>query len=221
MIDVSSSCTIGGEEADYSTPSQQDICLCTQNGQLTERSQKDLKTALDRMGTGGLIGTLLKLLGQTLDGLSTLLFGNANTEVRFGSCAYPIFSALTLSPFAQLLRRRATCDYPANSIPVCGGTCTFACATGYKRCGNQCIANDRACVSNIPAPLRRRKTICEGTKVSCPVFGRGKTSFECVDIANRLESCGGCISAGQGRDCSEIHGADQVSVSRSYTHAEL
>ncbi|KAH8079682.1 hypothetical protein HD553DRAFT_130033 [Filobasidium floriforme] len=53
--------------------------------------------------------------------------------------------------------------------------------------------------------------MCEGTKVSCPVFGRGKTTFECVDIANRLESCGGCISAGQGRDCSEIEGADQVS----------
>lgn len=36
------------------------------------------------MGTGGLIGSLLRLLGQTLDGLSTLLFGNANTEVNLG-----------------------------------------------------------------------------------------------------------------------------------------
>ncbi|KAG7562525.1 hypothetical protein FFLO_01999 [Filobasidium floriforme] len=65
--------------------SDKDICLCTQNGQLTQRSQQDLRTALDRMGTGGLIGSLLRLLGQTLDGLSTLLFGNANTEVNSGS----------------------------------------------------------------------------------------------------------------------------------------
>jgi hypothetical protein len=63
--------------------------------------------------------------------------------------------------------------------------------------------------------------MCEGTKVSCPVFGRGKTTFECVDIANRLESCGGCISAGQGRDCSEIEGADQVSVSYTISDTQL
>ncbi|KAH9485364.1 Protein priA [Psilocybe cubensis] len=78
----------------------------------------------------------------------------------------------------------------------------------------------------IHAPLCRRT----GQK-ACPVYGfnwrGGKhhsfTSYECVDIENDLESCGGCVqqsndgeaSADGGRDCSAIPNVSTVRCHKS------
>ncbi|KAJ7045805.1 hypothetical protein C8F04DRAFT_989129 [Mycena alexandri] len=44
----------------------------------------------------------------------------------------------------------------------------------------------------------------------------GSGTFECVDIQNSLESCGGCVggSPSTGEDCSAIPGADAVSCTQ-------
>lgn len=46
---------------------------------------------------------------------------------------------------------------------------------------------------------------------ACPLYSQGKTltGYDCVDVENDLESCGGCVTHGQtsndgGQDCSDI-----------------
>ena len=46
----------------------------------------------------------------------------------------------------------------------------------------------------------------------------GSAGFECVDVRNKLDSCGGCVVLGDevqtnGRDCSAIEHADAVRCS--------
>ncbi|KAF8886719.1 hypothetical protein BD779DRAFT_1470986 [Infundibulicybe gibba] len=60
----------------------------------------------------------------------------------------------------------------------------------------------------------------KSTQKNCPVYknSKGTTGYECVDVANDLESCGGCVgfsrdgrkSEDGGRDCSAIPGVDTV-----------
>jgi len=38
----------------------------------------------------------------------------------------------------------------------------------------------------------------------------GEWSYECIDFASELESCGGCASAGEGQDCTTIENAISV-----------
>jgi hypothetical protein len=48
----------------------------------------------------------------------------------------------------------------------------------------------------------------------CPIYG--SEQFECIDIQNSLESCGGCVDVGadsDGQDCSAIRNADDVRCS--------
>ena len=70
----------------------------------------------------------------------------------------------------------------------------------------------------------RRDTCLPGHK-NCPIYGlspRGRgylKGYECVDVRNDLESCGGCVAndspfgertADGGRDCSAIPNVDSV-----------
>ena len=75
----------------------------------------------------------------------------------------------------------------------------------------------------VPMPLRKR--LCPAGHKSCPVFtGLGSSArlkgYECVDITNELERCGGCgggeVPDGQpgadgGRDCGAIPNVGAVS----------
>ena len=70
--------------------------------------------------------------------------------------------------------------------------------------------------------------MCPSAMKSCPLYGstsgRGfLKGYECIDIQNDLESCGGCAlnespfgqpSADGGRDCSAIPFADDVRCRR-------
>lgn len=52
---------------------------------------------------------------------------------------------------------------------------------------------------------------CPANLHSCPVTGLdGETSYECIDFATELESCGGCASVGEGLDCTAIPNVDSV-----------
>ncbi|TBU46257.1 hypothetical protein BD309DRAFT_858489 [Dichomitus squalens] len=81
--------------------------------------------------------------------------------------------------------------------------------------------------THAPAARRRsvRRDVCPRGTRSCPLYGAASggrgflRGYECVDVQNALESCGGCAlnespfgepSADGGRDCSAIPFADDV-----------
>jgi hypothetical protein len=57
-------------------------------------------------------------------------------------------------------------------------------------------------------------SLCPADLVACPIAGTQEDSYECLDPQNELESCGGCASIGEGRDCTAIAGAWHVSCDR-------
>jgi hypothetical protein len=62
-----------------------------------------------------------------------------------------------------------------------------------------------------PAQKRRRTLSCPGTQIACAINPLAKhITFECLDVARTLDSCGGCLSEGLGADCTQIDGADEV-----------
>lgn len=115
----------------------------------------------------------------------------------------------------QLLEN--TCDYPANSLAICGDACEFICLAGFLRCGDLCLDVD-VCPSDAPAPPTRRRSI--RNDLDCPV---GKSAcgipdlvgkFECLDTRFDVESCGGCtfpLPGGQkGVDCTALPNVGDV-----------
>jgi hypothetical protein len=54
-------------------------------------------------------------------------------------------------------------------------------------------------------------SLCPKNLEACPIKGSLLPgSYECLDTANELESCGGCASIGKGQDCTTIEGAWNV-----------
>ncbi|GAA5885483.1 hypothetical protein JCM6882_009639 [Rhodosporidiobolus microsporus] len=67
-----------------------------------------------------------------------------------------------------------------------------------------------------PSPKAKRETtaerrdmLCPGAQVACPLVG-GRLGYECIDVENNIEQCGGCAVQG-GVDCSTLDGVDSVS----------
>lgn len=64
------------------------------------------------------------------------------------------------------------------------------------------------------APEKRSSDIllCPMGLSACPITSTSgpTTDFECLDVTNELESCGGCASIGRGQDCTAIEGAWNV-----------
>lgn len=183
------------------------ICLCTELGVLTPQSVADLRAALNvqAAASGSVTSLVLRTLGVTVDALVETLKPILNTLVG---------------------GQPATCDYPDNSTPVCGGACTFTCDDGYYLCGGQCIANTRTCISDVPGPLRKRSRIptCPNGWSACVVEGSSLAapSFECVNTKADIDSCGGCMHGSirqsglidfkkRGEDCTAIPGANDIS----------
>lgn len=42
---------------------------------------------------------------------------------------------------------------------------------------------------------------------ACPIPGAAADAYECLDVTNELQSCGGCATLGTGQDCTQIPGA--------------
>jgi hypothetical protein len=51
--------------------------------------------------------------------------------------------------------------------------------------------------------------LCPKELAACPIDGvaSGSSDYECLDIRSDLQSCGGCASMGEGKDCTLIPGA--------------
>ncbi|KAJ9094229.1 hypothetical protein QFC21_006055 [Naganishia friedmannii] len=173
--------------------------------------------------------------GSTIDTVATLVGGLANL---LGLARTSGQNGVNDTP--------ATCAYPANSSPVCPGTagastlpgttCAFTCDANYSACGSSyCISSTQRCVSGIPARRSLTPGTLSGSLISgdalCPTglsacyladfasLSKGSpVSWECVNPATNIESCGGCLLpvAGlgqtvQGQDCTAIEGVDGVS----------
>ncbi|ESK88887.1 pria protein [Moniliophthora roreri MCA 2997] len=59
--------------------------------------------------------------------------------------------------------------------------------------------------------LRTQKVpLCPKGLQACPIPGASHKDYECLNLMDELESCGGCASTGEGRDCTTIKGAWNV-----------
>lgn len=57
----------------------------------------------------------------------------------------------------------------------------------------------------------RLSPMCPTGLDACPITGSLVSGeYECLDVSAELESCGGCVSLGQGQDCTTIEGAWNV-----------
>ncbi|KAI0671092.1 hypothetical protein C8Q78DRAFT_1079033 [Trametes maxima] len=102
-----------------------------------------------------------------------------------------------------------------------GATSASQCANkpggGLNTCamsGDTCPNTGGSFPSGAPRQYVRRAECPRGHQ-SCPVYGTRMgvgylKEFECVDVRNDLESCGGCASTGAGKDCSAIPHVDSV-----------
>lgn len=52
----------------------------------------------------------------------------------------------------------------------------------------------------------RNGTLCPGSMAACPIEGSAGL-FECLETSSDLQSCGGCIALGHGKDCTTLPGA--------------
>lgn len=59
----------------------------------------------------------------------------------------------------------------------------------------------------------RSSPLCPTGLDACPISGL-TSDYECLDTSSELESCGGCVSAGAGQDCTTIKGAWNVGCER-------
>ncbi|KAG8936453.1 hypothetical protein FRC02_001871 [Tulasnella sp. 418] len=112
-------------------------------------------------------------------------------------------------------------DYPKFGGPI-GSTSKNSCTVSGANLVPATCKQDRG--SEVCPPTsgggtnhpRRRylKPKCAKGFKRCAVL-HGRVAYECIDVANDLESCGGCIdftnSPTSGRDCTSIEGVDAVS----------
>ncbi|GAA5944631.1 hypothetical protein JCM1841_002523 [Sporobolomyces salmonicolor] len=84
----------------------------------------------------------------------------------------------------------------------------------------------------------KAKALCPGVyEVACPILGSnsyaqavahhfssptefsgimaGAGGYECIDVTQALDSCGGCASTGEGQDCTKIRGAAGIGCEAS------
>lgn len=110
------------------------------------------------------------------------------------------------------------CKFPLHSKPHCtkADPCYFdcdngrvvengqcVCSLGFRNCNDRCIPQSQLCGSAMPHPFKREvtgleeaKNICR-SKTVCGIPGessKSNTAYDCVDIMNDEESCGGCLA---------------------------
>lgn len=114
------------------------------------------------------------------------------------------------------------CLSPLNGSVQCSNSqCKITCNTGY-------LANALSCILQGSAKARTKKRspavlgLCPLGETACPIsgsssfrafsmssnqqldFAKAAGGFECLDTQSSLESCGGCASTGEGKDCTTI-----------------
>ncbi|GAA6020158.1 hypothetical protein JCM11491_005548 [Sporobolomyces phaffii] len=85
--------------------------------------------------------------------------------------------------------------------------------------------------------IKKPRTFCPPGELACPISGSttyqdalkqhlegnvtvqgimaGDGGYECINVHEALDSCGGCASTGEGKDCTKIRGASGVGCAES------
>jgi len=138
--------------------------------------------------------------------------------INVGDCATISATILTPPSVSRLVYAATTRSSP--------GTCRMAVISLYYACcSHHYVAPSPPVSSPLPRRSLIRKPQCKPRQKICPVFGsytRGGpltvSGYDCVDVHNDLESCGGCVDESRdgrrsedgGRDCSAIPHIDAV-----------
>ncbi|KAH9974982.1 hypothetical protein BGW80DRAFT_1559459 [Lactifluus volemus] len=126
-----------------------------------------------------------------------------------------------------IIKAYEKCSYPANTISSCtggaGARCGFECTNGFtpSHPTTRRRAFARSHRSSVMANKKKRwvgSGVCAemGPEwAACGVFGGRAHAWECINIANNLESCGGCAMpltpfTPIGQDCSSLPGVADV-----------
>ncbi|KAJ6576082.1 hypothetical protein DFH09DRAFT_372063 [Mycena vulgaris] len=122
---------------------------------------------------------------------------------------------------------KQTCYHPENSSPNCSrkNLCGYTCDKGYVDCNGKCKTT--CSTGSISNPSKRDNAYwghrvqksCQAGWTACGVLGGGPRDWECLNIANDLESCGGCptgtvsslTGVASGADCTAIANVADVS----------
>ncbi|KWU41562.1 hypothetical protein RHOSPDRAFT_36873 [Rhodotorula sp. JG-1b] len=153
---------------------------------------------------------------------------------EWASCALPIrqYELQPLNDQYNQLCVSNFCSRGANGVNQCrefvtqeGGDCTFdperACANGLVPTYNQ-ETHQFTCEKPPPPPSppppsypshrvrvrarRKHDSRCPPSYTACPLGD----SYECIDILNNLEQCGGCNADDGGVDCTTLRGVAGV-----------
>lgn len=114
-----------------------------------------------------------------------------------------------------------------HAVPTHSNPPTPTCPSGYKwyTSSQNCLPTTTTTPPSTPPKpsgytyykkreLSASDSQCPASLEACPV-GLTAGDYECVDIARDLESCGGCVSQGKGRDCTAIKGVFHVGCENS------
>ncbi|GAA5976144.1 hypothetical protein JCM10908_005397 [Rhodotorula pacifica] len=117
---------------------------------------------------------------------------------------------------------------PSGATGACqAGKCvTLTCPLGYLLSNGKCVLGASGRARAKRDTVSKPKTLCPVGEQACPIAGstlfEGAASqhfksgeeltglmarhggYECLDTTQSLESCGGCASTGEGRDCTSI-----------------
>jgi len=137
--------------------------------------------------------------------------------------------------------KKAVCIYPPHSTPTCAhGNCGFNCTDGFTpspqakpttcECQSPNVVCNGTCVDPSSCPsdtagTRKRSWFGSGSCedmgpgwATCPAVVGGPSSWECINTASDLESCGGCLSllpftpyhSSSGTNCKSLPGVADV-----------
>lgn len=125
---------------------------------------------------------------------------------------------------------------PSGATGACiKSVCTLqTCPTSYVLKSGVCVKSTASQAARLAKKDKviESRSLCPAKETACPIRGSttydaavshhfstqdefsgvmlGQGGYECLDVSSSLESCGGCASTGEGRDCSAIRGAAGV-----------
>ncbi|ORY90684.1 hypothetical protein BCR35DRAFT_349630 [Leucosporidium creatinivorum] len=110
-----------------------------------------------------------------------------------------------------------TCTAP----PTAGVPNGYGCGNGDICASGFCSSSDLCAVQPSGASSKKVKRYvlngsgpnvdsCPSGQTACAVGNSLSDGFECIDSQNNLEQCGGCVTNGEGEDCTMIHGVEAV-----------
>ncbi|KII84766.1 hypothetical protein PLICRDRAFT_57286 [Plicaturopsis crispa FD-325 SS-3] len=183
-----------------------DSCLCFSGLRAFERTDAVASSAVNVFGPTRVVGALEALINRSPD----------RQDCAYPDHAVPQCTTDNLCAF--------TCSdgyVPAPAIPPANPT-QCVCPDGMNVCNGVCTAD--ACPSGLISGKKRdanywaRTAECPRGQSVCGVYGGSSRAWECIDTANDLESCGGCVielnplsgREPSGVDCTAIHGVFDV-----------